>query len=343
MRIATEQEAVDVLWRVLMEEQISEEMDFTDWPRLNIRLTGEQFHGSLTPTVMRGFLEFQYSIYRAYAAAKFGIPDARRLSEEEKQELEIAITVEEGSSIFEVDIQALLEKLVENIGARMSPTELTVLAISLALIWSGTTILRKFLTDRKAVAIKKLESSEQERLVNALTDLSRDEKERLRIITSAMNENTRIHVASAIAQDGQADLLKGLSEADEVTIQGQKISGEAIRHMARSARRKAVEVDLEGLFLIKRVDTSDPLMAKVRVIEVGGDGIAIDANVQDDLLTLKKKKALQSAEWDRHPVRLSITAKMLDDEIRDAVITEVSELSESELSALTNTRSARSD
>lgn len=339
MKIYSEDDAFAAL-RAVLNDEAAGLPDFEEWPDLHVILRGPQFDGTLTPGVMRGFVEFQYSVYRSFAAAKYGIPDARRLSEDEKKDLEIIVHVEAGSSVLEVDIQALLEKLVVSVAGRMTPNEVIILAISLALIWSGTTLLRNFLNNRKEVALKKLDEDGRARLVAAVENLKKDEKDNLRTFGSVLNENARVLMAHQIAQQGQTDLLKGFSEADEVEIQGQTISGEAIRYMARSSRRKAVEMELEGLYMIRRVDTTDPLLTRVKVVEVGGEGYSFDANVQDDMLSLRKKQALQAAEWGRHPVHLNIQAKMLDDDIRDAVVTEVTPLTAEELAKLTSAKPA---
>lgn len=34
-------------------------LDFSDWPKYTIHLTGEKYHQSITPSVMKGFLELQ--------------------------------------------------------------------------------------------------------------------------------------------------------------------------------------------------------------------------------------------------------------------------------------------
>ena len=39
---------------------------FDGWPTLNLYLKGDKFHQSITPTVMKGLLEFQKGIYRSY-------------------------------------------------------------------------------------------------------------------------------------------------------------------------------------------------------------------------------------------------------------------------------------
>ena len=69
-------------------------------PGIMLHLTGEQFHSSISTTVMKSILKLQESIYRQYSLFVYG--DIRRLSTEEKGMLELYVKVENGSSIFEI-------------------------------------------------------------------------------------------------------------------------------------------------------------------------------------------------------------------------------------------------
>lgn len=87
--IRSEEDAYEVLRRARDRELGPyNRIIFDGWPTLNLYLQGEKFHQSITPTVMKGLLEFQKGIYRSYAAAKYDHP-AKRLSEKERDELEI--------------------------------------------------------------------------------------------------------------------------------------------------------------------------------------------------------------------------------------------------------------
>lgn len=88
---------------------------FDGWPTLNLNVKGRKFHQSLTPTVMRGLLEFQKGIYQSFAAAKYNYP-SKRLSESEKKDLEIRVDVHEGSSDLDINFNEIALKLVEQLG-----------------------------------------------------------------------------------------------------------------------------------------------------------------------------------------------------------------------------------
>lgn len=133
--IRTEQEAYDVLELALNDQlQPFGAIVFDGWPTLSLHLTGEKFHQSITPTVMRALLEFQKGIYRSYAAAKYDSP-AKRLTEAEKDALEVRIDVKDGSSGFEINFPEVAVKLVEQIGGKMDPTQLLIAIVSIAVLY----------------------------------------------------------------------------------------------------------------------------------------------------------------------------------------------------------------
>lgn len=67
---------------------------FEGWPNLSIDLDAGQ--ASMTPTMMRAFVEFQKSLYRAYAIHNYGTPNINKLSHDEKEGLEFTVRVKKG-------------------------------------------------------------------------------------------------------------------------------------------------------------------------------------------------------------------------------------------------------
>jgi hypothetical protein len=104
--IRSEQDAYNLLQQILNESISLEgsELRLEGWPKLHIYLTGEKFHQTLTPSVMKGFIDLQHGIYKSYALAVHHTADTRILTKEESDDLEIEVKVEEGSSDVEVDL-----------------------------------------------------------------------------------------------------------------------------------------------------------------------------------------------------------------------------------------------
>ena len=90
-------------------------------PGIMLHLTGEQFHSSISTTVMKSILKLQESIYRQYSLFVYG--DIRRLSTEEKGMLELYVKVENGSSIFEIIPKEINLLNLANQPLPMDPTD----------------------------------------------------------------------------------------------------------------------------------------------------------------------------------------------------------------------------
>lgn len=79
------------------------DLDFQGWPYLHINVTGEKFHSSLTSSMVYGLASMHESFQRAYALAKYGTSNLQRLTNEDKQSLDIIFKIKEGSTDSETD------------------------------------------------------------------------------------------------------------------------------------------------------------------------------------------------------------------------------------------------
>lgn len=292
---------------------------FDGWPTLSIYLQGEKFHQSITPTVMRGLLEFQRGIYQSYAAAKYNLP-TKRLSEEEKKALEIRVDVKDGSSDFGINFQELAVKLIEQLGGKMDPVHVLITVVSIAVLYFGTSAYRSFLEYRKDVRVKEVSDETQRKTLEALQFTSAQETERTRIMADLVRQDHRIENINRLAHDVQSEVVKTLAAGDKAAIEGIVIDPTVADSLTRNARRKSSEVRLDGVYRLMKLDWSDALKFKVRVFNTE-TGLQLDADVQDDSLTGKYREALREAEWNRSPVALKINAKLVgNDDYRDAIV-----------------------
>lgn len=292
---------------------------FDGWPSLNIYLKGPKFHQSITPTVMKGLLEFQKSIYRSYAVAGFGDP-SKRLTDEEKKDLEIKIDVKKGSSQFDINFTEIATKLIEALGARMSPTEVLCTVVSVAALYFGNSAYRSFLETRKEVKLKEISDATQRQTLESLQFASAQETRRVQIIADLAKQQPRISEVREIASESHAEIVKTLTAGEQARVGDVPLSPEVAGTLIQGARRKAHDVRLDGRYKIQKIDWSDPLRFKARIYSQKS-GVIIDAEVQDQSMNGKHKKAIQDAEWSRKEVDLKINAKTFGDgTYKEAVI-----------------------
>lgn len=321
LSITSEDEAFALL-KGLIDKSISlpnELVTFNGWPKMSIRLQGENFKSSLTPDLMKAFIELQSNIYRSYALTKYNSPNVRSLTQEERKQLEIVVTVSEGSSILDVDLQGVLEKMAVEMVGKMEPTHLVVTILGIGLVWAGHSAYNKYLDSRVQIRQTEVKSEEQRAMIEHLKFSSEQETERTRLITNLAAENSKVANVAALADDTRAELLKRGSKADTFEMQGVTISGGIADELSKNARRKSEEIRLDGEYRILSVDSSNPDEFKVKLRCLSSKTEFI-AKVQDKTMEQRHIEALKSGEWSREPVSMHINAKSMDGIIRDAVV-----------------------
>ncbi|CAH3483262.1 hypothetical protein ACUNHK_02150 [Serratia sp. IR-2025] len=318
--ISSEEDALRFVEMYVSGQELPDGISFSGWPNLTFRLTGEKFHGSLTPSVMKGFIEMQSQINKSYALLKYGVPDPRKLSKEEKESIEIQVVVEEGSSIIEVNMDGLLGEVAHAVVGKMGPQEIIITILGTALIWGGVSLFKKYLEDRKEVRMAELKKESDREHLSTIQFMSEQETKRTELLTQLINEKPKLDNMERLAHDAKTDLVKSFSKAETAEVAGVVLDQELTKTLTTNARRKSVEMRMDGIYRIEKVDSTDPEAFKVQVRNVETD-LRISCIVQDVFLdAIEFKRALQQAEWERKPVHLSINAKQLDGEIKSAII-----------------------
>ncbi|MNZ24532.1 hypothetical protein D3C78_416800 [compost metagenome] len=319
LAIKNEADAFAVIKSFLEGEPLKGEIHLEGWPTLRVRLVGDKFEASITPSVMKSFLELQNLVYKSYALAQYGTEDTRKLSKEERDELEIEVKVEEGSSIFEVDFQEVLIKFAEKAGENMTPEMTAITILGLGVLWVGKTSYTSYLNHRKDMRLSEAKTEEQRDMLTAIQEQSKQETARLETLTKLLVRQPALEQIGRQTYDARTEMLRGFATADEATVDGVTISGDVAQELITNARRKAAEKRLDGYYRILRVDSSNPEEFRVKVRKHKGT-LEFEAVVEDMSLDAEKKEVLQYAEWERTVVHLSINAKVLDEDIKQATI-----------------------
>ncbi|EKN3571834.1 TPA: hypothetical protein ROU78_004550 [Yersinia enterocolitica] len=323
--INSEDEAFAFIEQYVSGYSLPENVSFGDWPNLKFKLTGKKFNKSLTPSVMKGFIEMQAQINKSYALVKYGVPDPRKLSKEEKEALEIEVTVEQGSSLIEVNIDGFLTKITHELVGKMNPQDIVVTVLGIALIWGGTTLFKKFLDNRKEARLAEIKKESDKEHLNTIQFMSAQETQRLEILGKLITERPQLDNMERLSYDAKTEMVKSFATAKTAQIDNIELDSEMSRELVTNARRKSIELRMDGMYRIEEVNSTDPESFKVKVRNIQNDQ-RINCVVQDVFLdAADNKRALQQAEWDRKPVHLSINAKHIDGEIKSAIILYVKE------------------
>ncbi|MDY3307599.1 hypothetical protein [Psychrobacter sanguinis] len=93
-------DVVSTLQRLLdsPDTDVSYRIDVQSLPDFELYLKGEKFDNSITPSIMKGVIELQKSIYRAYLIARYGSDNLQMLNNYERSALELRVIVQPGST-----------------------------------------------------------------------------------------------------------------------------------------------------------------------------------------------------------------------------------------------------
>ncbi|MCQ6644784.1 hypothetical protein NO371_22695 [Escherichia coli] len=269
---------------------------------------------------MKGFVEMQAQINKSYALAKYGVPDVRKLTKEELDALEIEVTVEQGSSIVEINIDGFLTKLTQELVGKMNATEIMFTVLGAAVIWGGVTVFKRFLDNRKDIRLAEIAKDGEKEHLRTMQIMSEQETKRLRVISEMIAEKPLLDNMDRMSYDAKTQMVKSFVRSDNAQIDGVTIDSEMAKELVTNARRRSSEMRIDGIYRIEEVNNTDPESFKVKVRRVDTDQ-RLTCVVQDVFLDESgNKEALQRAEWERKPVHLSINAKHVDGDIKSAVI-----------------------
>ena len=321
MKIKSEDQAFRLLSRAI-DDSLSRvqlgELDFEDWPVFHLRITGEKWSQSITPTAMAAFIDLQVALYRSVSVAKYGTSDTRHLTKQDKRDYEIMVKVEEGSSLLSVELGDKFKDIASQMAEKMTGNQIVITVLGAALLIAGTVSYKSYLDNRRQDRLSAQKEETMRQQLETMETMSKNDLERWSILKSIMQSNPHLENIERSAYDMRTDILKAAATGDEAEYGGQIIDTVIAEELAKNARRKSSEIRLDGTYRVLRVDTTDPLKFKITVQQVDGKNKFI-AEVQDDL-GKDNRSRIQSAEWKRQPVYLKINGKMLGDDISQAVI-----------------------
>lgn len=327
IHLETEDEAWDFL-RNLLDRKIEvsgiPRLTVGEWAKIDVYIAQDKYDSAITPYMMQGWVEVQRSVYRAYSLAQGRDGFANSLTESEKEKLELIVEVKSGSSDQTVDVQAILEQFVSTMADKMEPQHILITAITLILTWGGKSMVQSWLSDRKEVKLAEIDALKNQVIVKAhlaaletISEVAGVAKERAGLIVRAAQEVPIVQKLEAEADRGRLALVKHVTKEDAV-VNGVPIAAEAGQSVTTRIRIESSDVRLDGLYKIRKVDTTVATGFRVHISDK--DGKEIVGDVAEVMTTLDDRKVIQDAEWNKEPVFLQINAKQRRGEVFDAKI-----------------------
>lgn len=294
-------------------------LDFEDWPVIRLRYTGEKFQGTITPDIAQAIVDLQEVLNRSYSLAVNHTSSLRSLSDDDRRALQVVATVEDGSSLVEVNLGNWAEKLSTGLVGKMTGTEVVITVLGAAVVVTAGWLLKNHLKNRSEE--KKLELENAQRL-----SLSQEETRRLEVVTRAMQSSAVVRETESFAESARDSLIKSAFDAESFTAQDSvSISGDEARKTYRAKRREPLEVQLNGSYSIKSFTWAEDLESARVKVQREDDRMEFTADLSVQALTPEQKARFKDATFDNVRVYLSVNATVLSDQVTTARIVSVDE------------------
>lgn len=306
--ISSERDAWETLKKALADE-ISEtaQVSFDGWPVFRLTIEGKDFSGTIPTRIMPPILDLQKEIYRIYCRAKYNTDDVRRLRPDEKEMLELVVSVKPGSTKFITDLFKALNEIIKN--TNMSSREAVILLVSVSTLIATSIGWKDWLSAR-----------EREHGQDVSVHLSQEETKRLQLVTEAMARSPELKHNSEAITGIKSDLSRKLQPSDQLLIDEMPvINGVRSAEIVPAPRKAAEEIRIDGEFVINEVKFPSKFGGKYRFSVtrvIDGKTLLVDA--LPDMLTGEQITILKDGGFGVKRVLMEINAKELRGNITSA-------------------------
>jgi len=314
LKISSEGDAFDLIQKALT-DQIGEQpckLIFENWPILTIKLEGEGYNSTITPDLAEALVSLQHALDRSYARLVHDLATSRGLSIEEREALKFKAKVESGSSLIEINLGEWAERVGLALTEKMTPKQLVTIVVTAAVVAGSTIAYKDFLTSHSED--KKIEAGMKERVL-----LSQEETKRHEILVKALSDSPQLTNAAQDFDHARVDMLRGVGDADSLTVSGITLDRAEANTVARSKRSESKDIQANGQYKIVEVNWSHENEVRLKVADAK-TGREFVASFKDDSLNQSQITMLQNEVWKRKPIYLSINATELRGQITTAVV-----------------------
>ncbi|MDQ8974665.1 hypothetical protein [Acinetobacter johnsonii] len=324
--ISNEDQAIDLLDSLLNEKLNLEHvnLEFDGWPNYHLHVEGDKYHQTITPSIMNGFLELQSGIYKSYALIKYDTETTQCLTKAERQELEIEVKVEDGSSSFDINLTEIGIKLVESTAGKMSPTQAVVIILSCLVLYFGKNYLQQILTARKEAREAELDqqknAEDRKERLETIKILTEQNQKFVDVISKANQFDPRIKKMEQHAADTNAAILKSVQDADQAEIQNAvSLPGDVAKELSITPKTRWEPLRIDDWYRVLEVDSSNAASRKIRLQRIK-DNKELMSVLENDSLDQKNLQLIQQAEWKYAKIFLHIETLTLNGRYKESRI-----------------------
>lgn len=255
---------------------------------IRIHITGDSYHSSIPGDLAKGLWEFQSALYKAGAFALYQVADARKLTSEQREQLELVFNVAEGSSDLVAAFNETL-KCLNGVLKGMTGKQRVLTILGLALIVCGFWGFATYSDNLKEVALAQEKTAQLAVVKDTATG-----------VTSAILNNYQ--VANAI---GTQAIVKGASDATSITAGQVALDRDAIQALNKKADRVQSSAEiLDSSFRVFEMRSKDS--SKDTCTVAAPDGREFNLVLDHDEFGPDLRRKLWDAAENRQSIKLEL-------------------------------------
>lgn len=293
-----EQDIIDFFADPALDINTVKDYSFTieEWPDLLIKDPNRDM--VIGYSFMQSFTALQEEIYHAYAIIKYGAPN-KKLTDAEKQALQLQIKVKEGCTEFIVAVKPIIEEIIKH----MNGTHLTIVLVTFIVAYFGRDAWSRYLKKQETQNAQNTDADKYNKAIEAL---------------SRANERTADICARSISV--KKDILKPLAVNKTVQIGDTSFTQEDIDDVLKQTRSSFDQTRLDDFYVIEKVEQLEDGGFKCSVQK---DTSSFSVLLPNSLFNEQKLPIIQESLFQRHPIFCVINAKVNDNKIKDAELLDV--------------------
>ncbi|CFQ96742.1 hypothetical protein [Yersinia frederiksenii] len=285
------------------------DVEFKGWPTLDINVKGDKkrYNSSLTASMLFGMSELTNEIQRAFAVVKYGSQNLQRLTNPDKQRLDIVYHISEGSSQADGDSDAIVNGafsvLKEAIG-KMTGRQALCAVIAMTIVCGG--LGWKFIDDYWET--QRTSSSDQVSIVKTSTDaVLQSQKNILEILSSGQTATSREVIAHG--EDGRNKLLKNLAQdqsVETVKLGDETVSRDQLNAYNQRQSIDRVKVMKEDDFYVKGVTRTGPTNQDISItVTKASTGETFIIKTSSDMTSMEELKEFTDSVAQENILKIS--------------------------------------
>ena len=272
------------------------QLEFSDWPKFEITIRGSRYDSTLTASLMKSLVELQAHLNRIYAEVIYG-KSARALTNEEREALEIVYRVEKGSSQVIAELGGFFTELGKNAMEKMTGRQVvtTVLGVA-AIIATGSIANNLMATEAKSI----------------------EEQNRHEITLELIKQQPKLLQMQRDYQAAYTNILKSVSDADEVELNNTVISKEQIEEISRPGRQQTELTRLDDEYIISSFKVKADRY-RIEITRVS-DQQTFGTDLFKGHLSMSEMDSMMKAVTTETPIKLNVVGRVRGDSVSTANI-----------------------